>query len=47
MTDLSQINLTPKNLKEGLETIGHLAKNVLEVGKLLKDSLVILETIFM
>ncbi|CZF98255.1 TPA: hypothetical protein ACIZB4_003008 [Legionella pneumophila] len=31
MTDLSQINLTPKNLEEALETIGHLAKIIIEL----------------
>lgn len=31
MTDLSQINSTPKNLEEALETIGHLAKIIIEL----------------
>ncbi|HAT7073961.1 TPA: IS66 family transposase, partial [Legionella pneumophila] len=31
MTDLSQINLTPKSLEEALETIGHLAKIIVEL----------------
>lgn len=31
MTDLGQINLTPKNFEEALETIGHLAKIIVEL----------------
>lgn len=31
MTELSQINVTPKNLEEALETIGHLAKIIIEL----------------
>ncbi|CZH39147.1 transposase [Legionella pneumophila serogroup 1] len=31
MTDLTQVNLTPKNLEEALETIGHLATIIIEL----------------
>ena len=31
MTDLSQVNLTPKNLEEALETISHLAQIIIEL----------------
>lgn len=31
MTDLSKINLTPKTLEEAIETIGHLAKIIIEL----------------
>jgi transposase len=30
MTDLSKIDLTPKTLEEAVETIGHLAKIIIE-----------------
>ena len=31
MTELSKINLTPKTLEEAVETIGHLAKIIIEL----------------
>ncbi|KGP62141.1 hypothetical protein EP47_08460 [Legionella norrlandica] len=31
MTDLTKVNLTPKNLEEALETIGHLAQIIIEL----------------
>ena len=40
MADFSQINVTPKNLEEALEAIGHLAKIIMELkeeNKQLKD----------